>query len=276
MKNKIVFVLALVIIVLAALSIFLYWQNTKLAVDASQTNTDQTCSLSTNQASGVRMSVVSASQSDSFYNIQAEYPQFDGADPAFNQKIASLINGEIEDFKKEAKDNFDARNATMPAGEAALQNPEQPFDFIATWTPAQFGSRYLSFAMDIYYFSGGAHGTDQIFAFNYDLGNKKEITISDFLGAADNLDKLSNMAQDQVASQLQSNGMEVNDSMAQMIQEGAKPVPENYRNFTFGYGKLTIYFEQYQVAPGSAGTITINFYKNDLEQNAITSKYFGQ
>ena len=277
MKNKIVLILALVIIVLTALSAVLYWQYAKLAANANQAKVDQTCSLSaTTQTKGVRISVASVAQSDSFYNIQAEYPQFDAADPAFNQKIAALINSEVNNFKKEAKDNFDARNATMPAGQPVLQNPEQPFDFIAIWTPAQFGPRYLSFMIDIYYFSGGAHGIDQIFAFNYDLENKKEITINDFLGSADNLNKLAVMAQDQVTAQLQSNGLQSNDSLTQIIQDGTKPVPENYRNFTFGYGKLAIYFEQYQAAPGSAGTLTVNFYKDNLEQNAINSTYLGQ
>jgi hypothetical protein len=271
MKNKIILILALAIIFLATLSAVLYWQYAELAAK----KVDQVCSF-TPQASGVRMSVVSASQSDSFYNIQAEYPQFDAADPGFNQKIASLISGQISDFKKAAKDNFDARNATMPAGQPVLQNPEQPFDFIAVWTPAQSGPRYLSFVMDIYYFSGGAHGIDQTFAFNYDLENKKEITISDFLGSSDNLSKLAAMAQSQVSAQLQSNGLQINDSLTQMIQAGTKAVPENYRNFTFGYGKLMIYLEQYQAAPGSAGTVTVNFYKNDLEQNAISSTYLGQ
>lgn len=277
MKNKIVFILAAGVIFLAALSAFLYSRYAKLLADADQAKNNQACSIaSETQADGVRMSIVSISQSDGFYNIQAEYPQFEGADPAFNQKISSLINGEIENFKKEAKDNFDSRNATMPAGEPVLQSPEQPFDFIATWTPAQFNSRYLSFMIDVYYFSGGAHGADQISAFNYDLKNKKEITISDFLGSADGLDKLAKMAKDQVTSQLQSNGSQMEDFLAQMIQDGTKAVLENYRNFTFGYGKLTVYFEQYQAAPGSAGTITVSFYRDDLKQNGINSNYLDQ
>jgi hypothetical protein len=274
MANKNIFILVLAAAVLAGLSAFLCWQNGRVAVGPEGTDIEQVSSTVRN--GGVKMSVVSASQSDNFYNIQAEYPQFDDADPAFNQKIADLVKGQIENFKKEAKDNFDARNATMPEGEPILQEPEQPFDFIATWTQDRSGASYLSFVFDIYYFSGGAHGIDQIFAFNYDLENKKEITISDFLGSAESLDKLSKMAQDQVASQLQSNGMEMDDSMAQMVREGTRSTSENYRNFTFGSDKLTLYFEQYQAAPGAAGTIKIVFSKDDLERNGIVSNYFGK
>ena len=223
----------------------------------------------------VPMSVVSVTQSDSFYDIQAEYPQFTGIDPAFNQKISSLVTSQIDSFKKEAKDNFDARNATVPPGQKPLKNPEQPFDFIASMTPAQFSPSYVSFMIDIYYFSGGANGADQIFAFNYDLKNKKEISILDFTGSQAGLDKLASLAQAQVTSQLQSNGLQIDGTLKQMIADGTKATPDNYSNFTFGYGKLTVYFEQYQAAPGSAGTITTTFYKTDLDQGSINSSYLN-
>lgn len=273
MKNIITWLLVFLVIAMAAILGVLYKKYLRLATVPAgggiQTAQNQ------QPAGAVPLSVVTVAQSDSFYNIQAEYPQFAGADAAFNQKIADTVNNQVEAFKKEAKDNFDARNATLPAGQAPLANPEEPFDFIATWTPAQFSPAYASFMLDIYYFSGGAHGTDQIFAFNYDLKNKKEITITDFLGSAANLDKLSVLAQAQITSQLQGNGEQLNSTLKQMIGDGTKPTPENYRNFTFGYGKLTIYFEQYQAAPGSAGTITITFYKSDLDQASINSTYLN-
>jgi hypothetical protein len=273
MKNKYInLFLALGVIGLAILSAVLYERYAELSAVVNRGNADQTC-LNAAQADTVRMSVVTVSQSDGFYNIKAEYPQFDCVDPVFNQKISGLVNGKIDSFKKEAKDNFDARNATMPAGQPAMQNPEQPFDFIATMTSAQLSPRYESFMIDIYYFSGGAHGIDQVYAFNYDLANKKEIAIGDFLGSPAALDKLAAMSKDQVAAQLQSNGLQADESLAKMIQDGTKAAPDNYRNFTFGYGKLTVYFEQYQAAPGAYGTLVVDFFKNDLTRNAISTNY---
>lgn len=271
MENKrIISILAVGVAVLAVLSAYLYQRNTELKASVKPDDTVQTC---LGQSDAVAMSVVSVNQSDSFYNIKAEYPQFGCADPAFNQKIADLVNGQITAFKKEAKDNFDARNATMPEGQVLLEKPEQPFDFVASMTPAQFSPKYESFVIDIYYFSGGAHGIDRIFAFNYDLAGKKEITIGDFMASQDNLDKLAAMAKEQVAAQMQSSGSPADASLAQMIADGTKATGDNYRNFTFGYGKLTIYFEQYQVAPGAYGTVTVNFFQNDLIQNSITTSY---
>jgi hypothetical protein len=269
--KKIILVLVAGVIVLAALSAFLYQRYSELAVVAGFGKTTQACP--SGQSSAVAMSVVSVNQSDSFYNIQAEYPQFGCADAAFNQKIANVVIGKIDAFKKEAKDNFDARNATMPAGQPPLQNPEQPFDFVATMTPAQFSPHYESFMIDVYYFSGGAHGIDQIFSFNYDMANKKEITIGDFLSSQAGLDKLATLSLAQVTSQLQSSGLQIDPSVTQMVADGTKATADNYRNFTFGYGKLTVYFEQYQVAPGVYGTMTVNFFKNDLTQDGINASY---
>ena len=265
--------MALVVVILAAVLWSSYQNNAKSAGSSAKTAvTGIGPAISPNV---VPMSVVSVTQSDGFYNIQAEYPQFSGVDPAFNKKISSLINDQIKSFQKESKDNFDARNATMPAGQKPLKSPEQPFDFIASMTPAQFSPAYVSFMIDIYYFSGGANGIDQIFAFNYDLKNKKEISITDFAGSQAGLDKLASLAQSQVTSQLQSNGLQIDSTLKQMIADGTKSTSDNYSNFTFGYGKLTVYFEQYQAAPGSAGTITTVFYKSDLDQNSINSSYLN-
>ena len=110
MKNKITWFLALVVVILAAALWFSYHNVAKPAVNgAKPAATGIGPAISPNT---VPMSVVSVTQSDSFYDIQAEYPQFTGIDPAFNQKISSLVTSQIDSFKKEAKDNFDARNAT--------------------------------------------------------------------------------------------------------------------------------------------------------------------
>jgi hypothetical protein len=272
MGYKINQLLALIAAILAIGLGFLYWNYAKVADMLAKNVADQEAQ-SLPPANAARMTFVSVAQSDNFYNIQAEYPQFDDADLAFNQKIAATVTGQITAFEKEARDNFNARNATLPAGQPRLEKPEAPFDFIAAPTMAQFGPDYESFMIDVYYFSGGAHGIDQIFAFNYDLKNKKEINLADFLGSADNLSKLASLAQGQVLAQAKSNGLQINDSLKQMISDGTAPTPDNYRNFTFGYGKLTVYFEQYQAGPGSSGTITAVFYKNELDQNSIKSGY---
>ena len=221
---------------------------------------------------GLEISISSISQTDSLYNIQVEYPQFGDVAAAFNDQISAFITGEIVTFKKNTKDNWDARIATTPPGQNVPENPAVPFDFIANWKPVQLNKEYLSFVINIYYYSGGAHGLDKVYAFNYDIVQKKELTINDFLGNSPQaLQELSQISAQQVTSQLQSSGVQIDDILTPMIQQGTKPTLDNYNNFN--YNSLTIYFQQYQVAPGYVGPITITIFKNTLDENSIMSDY---
>ena len=223
---------------------------------------------------GVLASTSTISQIDTFYNIKANYPQFTKVDPAFNQKIADLITGKIDTFKKDAKETWDARNATLLPGEEFSANPSEPFDFIADWEGMQINGKYISFVITMYYFSGGAHGINEASAFNYDVIKQKAISIGDFLGnSAQALQKLSQLASQTVTSQLQSNGVQMDNFLTQMIKGGTEAAAENYENFNFDSDSLIIYFQQYQVAPGAVGPVTITLPKDILEQNSISSDY---
>jgi len=227
------------------------------------------------EENGLQMSVVSISQIDNFYNIQAEYPQFKNLNEDFNQKISSLITAKIGDFKKNSLDNWNARKATTQPGEVIPENPEQPFDFISSWEAVQLNDNYVSFVIRIYYFVGGAHGANEIYAFNYDVAQEKEITIFDFLdNSQEGFEKLADLCKEEVTNQLQSKGVEIDDFLKQMIETGTEATEENYKNFSFKYNSLTICFQQYQVAPGAMGEITVTFYKSTLNANSVNSKYF--
>jgi hypothetical protein len=226
------------------------------------------------QENSLPMSINYIHQNDNFYNVQVEYPQFQNVDSSFNSKISDLITEKIDSFKKSAKDNYEARKATATPDNPVPENPTQPFDFIASWQSSQINDKYISFVINMYYFVGGAHGANEIHAFNYDLQKEQEITINDFLNSSQqSFDNLAKLANQDVTSQLQSNGLEISDFIKQMIDQGTSPTADNYKNFTFNYNSLTIYFQQYQVAPGAAGSVTTMFYKSVLEANSITSSY---
>jgi hypothetical protein len=235
---------------------------------------NERASMEISAEKGLEMSISSISQTDNFYNIQVEYPQFRDIAAAFNDQVSAFITGEIDTFKKNTKDNWDARIATTPPGQTVPENPAAPFDFIANWKPVQLNKEYLSFVINIYYFSGGAHGLNEVYAFNYDIVQKKELTINDFLGNSPQaLQELSQIAAQQVTSQLQSSGVQIDDVLTQIVQQGTKPTLDNYHNFNFNYNSLTIYFQQYQVAPGYVGPVTITIFKNTLDENSIMSDY---
>ncbi len=73
----------------------------------------------------------------------------------------------------------------MLYGGKIAENPERPFPFIASWESAQLNTQYLSLGIKIYYFSGGAHGSEEIHTFNYDMLQKKKIRIQDFFDSSE-------------------------------------------------------------------------------------------
>jgi hypothetical protein len=222
----------------------------------------------------VYYSTTSIAQTDSFYNIKAQYPQFNNASKAFNNEIKNFISDRIDSYKKDAKDTWDARNATLQPGEQFAANPPEPFDFIASWTLARSDSRYISFVINVYYFTGGAHGITETEAFNFDISKNKDITINDFLGDSQTgLQKLAQLSAQQVAAQMQANNVQMDSILTGMINAGTKPIADNFSSFTFTDNFFTVYFQQYQVAPGYIGPITINLSKTLLSQNGITSDY---
>jgi hypothetical protein len=251
--KKIIWLVVIVIIITAGILVY------KNKMPNSQKNNQEKLSFS----------VEAIHQTDSFYDIQVEYPQFQNLKD-FNAEISDLVSQKIIAFKEESKNNWEARKATATPDNPVPENPESPFPFIVEWKPVQMNDNYISFVLHLYYFVGGAHGANEISAFNYNLKAGKKITIMDFLNSSQEaFERLAVLAKQEVTSQLQSNGVPIDDSLKQMIENGTKPVPENYQNFNFGYNSLIIYFQQYQVAPGAAGEITVNFYKNTLESNSI-------
>ena len=222
--------------------------------------------------SSLPVNIESIQESDSFFSIQAEYPQFQTADPDFNQEIATLISGKIDSFKKESLDNWKARLDTMPA--PLPKDPEQPFEFIASWQAAQLNNKCLSLLIKIYYFTGGAHGNEEIYAFNYDIVKKKKIAVEDFfVSPPEALKKISKISAQDITSQLQSRQWKIDDNLKEMLNQGTAPVFDNFKNFNFDSHNLILYFQKYQVAPGAVGSLTVTISKQAMAENSLQSDY---
>lgn len=220
------------------------------------------------------MSVARISENSDMFRIEAEYPQFKNASAAFNKEIADWVTQAVADFKNDSSANWQARKATSPSGSEPV-NPAggAAFDFRGSWQATQLNNEYISFTEKIYYFSGGAHGNDELRAFNYDVKKDKELTILDVVGSQANLDKIAEIAKQDIGAELQSKGMELNGDIKAMIDAGSVSSADNYKNFNFNLDALTIYFEKYQVAPGVAGQITVPIYRGTLNALGVKSDY---
>jgi hypothetical protein len=259
-------------LVLVAVAVVIFWKPAVKETESNNNLPQNTTSTLGNQQNAPKVFATATviSQKDNFYDIKAEYPQFTEVNPAFNKQISDLISEKISAFKKDAQEYWTARKATASPGEVIPENPEEPFDFIASWTRTQVNDEYISFVLNIYYFSGGAHGITEIRAFNYDVGKNKTISITEFLGKS-SLSKLSQAVRSEYPG-MDENG-DPDPALDQMIQAGTQPVVDNFKEFNFNSNSLIIYFQQYQVAPGSYGPVTITMPESMLEKYAITSDY---
>ena len=108
---------------------------------------------------------------------------------------------------------------------------------------------YISYLFYITIYMGGSHPNKVIFTVNYDRRNNKMITIEDFVKA-----NMLNHICTESRKQLQQNtAIMQNQVLMQSMLEGINPDKNNFKNFIFGEDGLTIYFQQYQLAPYSSG-----------------------
>ncbi len=117
----------------------------------------------------------------------------------------------------------------------------------------QYSSDVTSLVFTIYNYSGGAHGTSAYQTYTFDLAAGQLVTLEDLFQPNSNflavIDPLVEQAlKTQVGDMLDPT----------WLQQGTGENPENYRHFALSADALTFYFDQYQVAPGAAGTQSVS------------------
>jgi hypothetical protein len=214
--------------------------------------------------SGIVIKIVSIRDTNTsqLYRVTGEYPQFAGASDNFNAAIASYITSNLAQFKSDSTANQKAREATMPAGSKDTL-PPQSFYFTVQWQPEQVNNRYISVIARIEYYNGGANETQLLRTFNYDLTNKKIMTLQDLFPKVTNyLQQVTQLSRQELQSSLTSasNGHPALD----ILQEGTTPTADHYSNFTFNDDAVTIYFPKYQVAPGVFGEQKVRIVRSTI------------
>lgn len=207
---------------------------------------------------------------DTYVKFDVKYPYFKNAGKDFNLKIQTLINNQIEDDNTLSKENWQARYNTQIKGDnipKVPKNDEDKFSFFSNFTIIQSNSSYISFILKYGGFNGGAHEYENRVSFNYDVKNKKIITLKDlFPNNPDYLNYLSEQSRKSLKktfATVSDNDREqataeeiktiVNDIVTS-INSGTEPKEENFSVFTFTKDKIKIYFAQYQVGPNTIGS----------------------
>lgn len=189
-----------------------------------------------------------------------EYPQFINSGDSLNGEIEAYIKNAIADFNANAEENWKARYDTRGPNENITEKPsgDEKFTFSAEWSVAQLNKDYISFFIKTYQYSGGAHGISEVKTFNYDVKNKKLLNLADLFPNDQNyLTKVSDYTRMQLSEQFTSNPGEPAAGVNSMIIEGTAPIAKNFEAFTFKQGKITFYFQDYQVGPHAMGMPTV-------------------
>jgi hypothetical protein len=186
--------------------------------------------------------IFSETGQNSEYTINAQFPtMLDVSDPralAFNNEIQAHMQPQIDEFKK-----------------AVAETPKDP-TFAASSLDVKYNLLFqndtiVSIKFDFLgYISGAAHPYLINTTVNYDLAQDRQFALNElFLPNSNYLDVISNYC----IAELQKQPV----GFDPVFSAGAEPKPENYEDWNISAEGLVITFDQYQVAPGASGPITI-------------------
>lgn len=194
--------------------------------------------------STISVTVHTVTEKSSLYDISVEYPSFSRVSSAFNAEIKKTTEDALTTFKTAALETEKSRKS--PSGKGM---PKYQYSFITRWMPEELSPHMVSVVLSVSYFTGGAHGSEDIYTFTYDPIQKREVTLDTIFGTAPNyLNRISNYVLSDLKDQLKiASGGSVDMAM---IQEGTTPTEEHFSRFSLGPNNtITFYFPAYQVAP---------------------------
>lgn len=273
-NSKANLVKAIIVAVLFAACLFLLWRDrvNSPVVDNTQNVEESTVVTKT------------INESTDYTDIDVQIPQFVNASSAFNKKIEQNIRERITEHKTETAENWQARIDTQEPGGDLPKIPTGDGDkmyFYAKFdAPEQNNNQYISILTRIGGYTGGAHPYEEVVAYNYDVKNKKEMTLADLFANNPNyLNQISEISRKILIERFTESLGEGFDSakekqtytqevIAPMVNDGTDPKnADNFANFTFTKDKLIIHFGQYQVGPYVAGQQDVEMPLTLIEQS---------
>jgi uncharacterized protein DUF3298 len=173
------------------------------------------------------------------FTINVQMPQLTGSDDsrvtAFNQRLKDLVAGEVDAWRGSFQ------QITVVTNGSSL---DETYTLVS-----QIGDLW-SLKFDFSFYSdGAAHPGLYSITLNYDLGRSRELALEDlFLPNSGYLEAIANYCISELSKQ---------PGFDDPFTDGAKPTPENYRNWNISADGLLITFDMYQVAPGASGPIQV-------------------
>lgn len=272
--SKVDVVKAVIVLCLFIVCLFFIWRQKTNNVEYVQTNTGEESTLT----------VKAIKESTDYTDIDAQIPQFKNASGDFNKKIEQYVRDRINEHKQETQENWQSRFDTQgPDGDlpkVPTGDGDKMYFYANFQAPEQNNNEYISILMKFSGYNGGAHGYEDVISYNFDVKNKKELTLSNlFKNDPDYLNKISQMSRKILVDRftesfggdfesVKEKELYIKETIEPMVYEGTNPInPDNFVNFTFTKDKLIIHFGQYQVGPYVAGLQDVEMPLSLLEQS---------
>lgn len=173
------------------------------------------------------------------YDVAIAYPQIAGGDAPAVDRVNRAIRDTLSAFAvslrpRPADFTGDPERDRLIVGEAE-GGPARTF----------LGDRVFSSRVDVYAYTGGAHGNTYAFPFTYDLATGEPIRFGDlFRGGTAYLDTLAALTTERLA---------MGQDSSQWFVDAIPAEPGSFAFFTLGADSLTVFFPPYAIAPYAAG-----------------------
>lgn len=191
----------------------------------------------------------------SYLTIDVKIPQIKGlnnknSEKVINRKILDFTNMWIKDVKEIADEYY---------GPPKNISPTFPYQLISNYTIKR-ENKILSFYIDYYQFTGGAHGATTKIPYNIDISTGKELLLKDLFVDRYDYEKVINK---QIKEQIDKN-----PDIYFTGKDGFNGIKENQQYF-IDEENVIVYFGEYEIAPYVTGIpefkIPINIFGNNFK-----------
>lgn len=115
-------------------------------------------------------------------------------------------------------------------------------------------SDFISYVFYASIYTGGAHPNSVVFTTNFDSRQNKIITVDDLFK---NETVLNNVCEECRKKLKHQKNIGKDESAVKIMMDATYPNKNNYKNFMIGQNGITIYFQQYQIAPYASGVFQV-------------------
>jgi hypothetical protein len=120
------------------------------------------------------------------WQINLDYSVFSSSNPStnesceiLNKKVRTLVAVLQDSLKTAAADLFQSLEKTN------IPRPSWNCSLFVTDSVFMATNKYISMRLTVYTFTGGAHGINDFYAFNYDVENQKMLSVGDIIEQSD-------------------------------------------------------------------------------------------